>query len=62
LDHNIHEEKLLFRQIAAGDEAAFETLFYLYLPLIQPVIGNMVKSEAVVKDLVQEIWTMPGTR
>lgn len=56
MDHSIHQEKLLFRQIAAGDEAAFETLFYLYLPLIQPVVLNMVKSEAAVKDLVQEIF------
>ena len=42
--------------IAEGDENAFEMLFHLYVPKIEPVILNMVHSEAVVKDIIQDIF------
>jgi RNA polymerase sigma-70 factor (family 1) len=50
------DEKRLFLQIAEGDEAAFEQLFYLYLPRLQPIILKMVKQENVVNDIVQEVF------
>lgn len=49
-------DKRLFERVAAGEEKAFEELFYQYLPLVQPVILQIVKSESVTKDLVQEIF------
>lgn len=51
-----YSEKELFQLIAQGDEPAFERLFHLYVPQIQPVILKMVKSEAVVKDIIQDIF------
>lgn len=42
--------------IAQGDEAAFGELFYLYLPRLKPMIYKMVKTEAVVNDLLQEVF------
>lgn len=51
-----YNEKELFILIAQGDESAFEALFHLYVPKIQPVILKMVKSEAVAKDLIQDIF------
>ncbi len=46
----------LFALIAEGDEDAFEKLFDLYLPRIQPVILQIVKSEIVAKDIVQDVF------
>jgi len=46
----------LFVLISQGDEAAFEQLFKLYVPRIQPVILQIVRSDAVVKDIVQEVF------
>jgi RNA polymerase sigma-70 factor (family 1) len=50
------EEKELFARIAVGDEEAFEKIFHRYVPQIEPVIFKMVDSEAVVKDLIQDIF------
>jgi RNA polymerase sigma-70 factor (ECF subfamily) len=55
-DHSSHNEKELFRLIAEGNETAFEELFHLYVPRIQPVVYKIVKSEPVVKDIIQEIF------
>jgi len=52
----LHNEKELFALIAEGDERAFKTLYYQYLPLVQPLIAAIVRSELPVKDLVQEIF------
>jgi RNA polymerase sigma-70 factor (ECF subfamily) len=50
------QEKELFVLIAGGDEPAFEALFHRYVPRIRPVIHKMVRSEAVTKDLIQDIF------
>lgn len=42
--------------IAGGDEPAFKALFHLYVPRIRPVIYKMVRSETVVKDIIQDIF------
>ncbi|MEC5147021.1 RNA polymerase sigma-70 factor [Chitinophaga sp. 180180018-2] len=46
----------LFNQIAVGDESAFEELFHLYVPQIQPVISRIIKAEGPEKDIIQEIF------
>ncbi len=46
----------LFALIAEGDEDAFERLFDTYLPRVQPVIRQIVKSESVAKDIVQDVF------
>ncbi|HRQ50132.1 MAG TPA: RNA polymerase sigma-70 factor [Agriterribacter sp.] len=51
-----HTDKELFALIAEGDEHAFEKLFDSYVPRIQPVILQIVKSETVAKDIVQDIF------
>lgn len=52
----INNDQELFLLIADGDEAAFSDLYYKYLPRIYPVILKMVGTEAVVKDVVQEVF------
>ena len=51
-----YTDKDLFLLIAEGDEYAFEILFKRYLPLIQPVILQVIKSELLAKDLVQDVF------
>jgi RNA polymerase sigma-70 factor (ECF subfamily) len=46
----------LFERIAEGDEAAFEAIFERYLPRLYPVILQIVHSESVVKDVVQDVF------
>jgi RNA polymerase sigma-70 factor (family 1) len=55
-DQRLQSDKQLFHLIAEGNESAFEELFHLYVPQIEPVISKMVKSEAVAKDLIQDIF------
>lgn len=52
----IHYERELLSGIAAGDEKAFEELFHLYVPKIQPVIRKMVSSDAIAEDIIQDIF------
>jgi RNA polymerase sigma-70 factor (family 1) len=51
-----NKEKELFSRIAEGDEAAFEELFHLFVPRIQPVMQKMLRSEVATKDLIQDIF------
>ena len=51
-----HTDLDLFQQIADGDENAFEQLYDRYLPLLYPVIIKIVRTEPVVKDLIQEVF------
>lgn len=55
-EKTLHTEKELFRLIAAGDEAAFESLFHAYVPRLQPVIVKVVRSEIAAKDIIQEVF------
>jgi len=52
----LHDDKKLFEAIAEGNEAAFEILFHRYVPKVEPVIRKIVQSDAVAKDLVQDIF------
>lgn len=51
-----NEEKELLSRIAEGEEAAFSTLFYHYLGRLKPFISKYTKSEAVVKEILQETF------
>lgn len=53
---SIYTDKELFAMISDGDEAAFETLFHRYVPKIQPVLVSLVQSDAVARDLIQDIF------
>lgn len=56
MQNDLANETNLFYRIAQGDEAAFETLFHLYVPRIQPVITQIIQEEAPAKDIIQEIF------
>ena len=55
-ENNTNRDKALFVLIAGGDEPAFEQLYNLYLPELYPVIFNIVRTELVVKDIIQEVF------
>ncbi|QEH43801.1 RNA polymerase sigma factor [Chitinophaga sp. XS-30] len=55
-DNSLYTDEQLFALIATGDEAAFERLFYRYLPKLQLVIRKIVKQEAVVNDIIHDIF------
>lgn len=55
-ENNTNRDLELFALIAEGDEAAFEQLYNLYLPELYPVIFSVVKSELLVKDIIQELF------
>lgn len=52
----IHIERELFQLTAAGDEAAFERLFYAYAPRLHGLILKITRHEPVVKDIIQEVF------
>lgn len=49
-------DRSLFARIAEGDEQAFEQLYRTYLPELYPVIMQVVRTELVVKDIIQEVF------
>lgn len=50
------DEKMLFSQIAEGDEAAFRKLFQAYMPMVFPMVAQVTKSAPVAEDIVQETF------
>jgi RNA polymerase sigma-70 factor (family 1) len=53
---DLHNEKSLFKQISAGDEQAFRSIFYLYkIPLFRVVI-RLTKSKIIAEEIIQEIF------
>lgn len=55
-ENETHRDLSLFARIAEGDEAAFEQLYHLYLPELYPVVFNIVRTELLVKDIIQEVF------
>jgi RNA polymerase sigma-70 factor (family 1) len=51
-----YDDKLLFQQIAEGDENAFREIFNRYTPQIHPFVFGIVKNEMVAKEIVQEVF------
>jgi RNA polymerase sigma-70 factor (ECF subfamily) len=52
----IQREKDLFAQIANGDETAFGEIYKLYVPQLLPFINNMVRTDAVADEVIQETF------
>ena len=50
------DEKNLLHQIAQGDEAAFSTLFYAYLDILQTFIMKLTRSSTDTEEVVQETF------
>jgi RNA polymerase sigma-70 factor (ECF subfamily) len=50
------DEKNLLQQIAQGDEAAFSTLFYAYLDILQTFIMKLTRSATDTEEVVQETF------
>jgi RNA polymerase sigma-70 factor (ECF subfamily) len=51
-----HIDPLLLQQVADGDEAAFRSLFRVFVPPLQQVINRITKSHTITDDLVQETF------
>ena len=56
MEKHIHDELILFRQIALGDEQAFEQLFELYKSRLVSYLTVFTKSTEEAKELTQEIF------
>ncbi|WEK35607.1 MAG: RNA polymerase sigma-70 factor [Candidatus Pseudobacter hemicellulosilyticus] len=56
MNNQLNNERAILQQIAAGDENAFRTLFYHYGPIIHRFVLNIIKNEAVAKEIVQEVF------
>lgn len=50
------EEKELLSRISEGDEAAFSILFYRYLGRLRPFISKYTRSDADLKEILQETF------
>ena len=55
-DRSEHNEKELLLRIAEGDEAAFETLFHLYLPKLTPFAWKLTRDWEAAREIVQETF------
>ncbi|WP_166437316.1 RNA polymerase sigma factor [Niastella caeni] len=51
-----YNEKILFSQVAEGNEYAFGKLFNLFLPKLYPFILKLTRSEAAVQEIIQETF------
>lgn len=52
----IHTDQLLFARIAAGDEAAFRSVFAFYHEQLYPYVLSLVKTEADAREVLQEVF------
>ena len=53
---NLHNEKMLFQQISAGDELAFKSIFYLYKIQLYKVVIRLTKSQVIAEEIIQEVF------
>lgn len=53
---NLYNQKLLFEQVAGGDEAAYTTLFRYYAPRLQGYLFRIIKQEHLAREFVQETF------
>ncbi len=53
---DLHNEKLLFQQISAGDEQAFKSIFYLYKIHLFKVAIRLTKSKVIAEEIIQEVF------
>lgn len=53
---DVHDDRLLFSQIANGDETAYTSIFHQYTPKLYPYILKITKEEQLAKELLQETF------
>lgn len=49
-------DKILFQKISEGDEQAFRTLFYQYVPIVRSVVKKLTKDDHAHEELMQEVF------
>jgi RNA polymerase sigma-70 factor (ECF subfamily) len=49
-------DTLLFQRISEGDEQAFRTLFYEYLPIVKSVVTKLTNDDHAHDELMQEVF------
>jgi RNA polymerase sigma-70 factor (ECF subfamily) len=57
-ENALYDQKQLFIQLAAGDEAAFRALFDLYRSRFYAVALKMTRSEYIAEEIVQEVFVL----
>jgi len=50
------DDSSLFRKIKKGDEGAFELLFYRYYPRLLAFAREIVQSEDIANDMLQDVY------
>jgi RNA polymerase sigma-70 factor (ECF subfamily) len=53
---HLPDERALFARMAAGDEAAFTTIFFYYTAQVRPFIVSLTRSESAAEEIVQEVF------
>lgn len=56
MPHHYVDDSELFRQIAEGNEQAFEAVFRRYLPRLKSFVIGIVKVEAITDEILQEFF------
>lgn len=54
--HTGDEDRLLFRQVADGDERAFTVIFQKYTPKLASFLMKLTRDEVLAKEMVQETF------
>jgi RNA polymerase sigma-70 factor (family 1) len=49
-------ERELFSLMAEGNEIAFSDIFFFYIPLLQPHIFGMTRSEEMTQDIIHDVF------
>lgn len=53
---DFHKDKSLFKQISAGDEKAFRTIFDLYKVDLYKIVLKLTKSHVIAEEIIQELF------
>ncbi len=56
IEQELHIERLLLQQIAAGNEKAFQTLFNHYNTKLHHYVFGFVKSSQIAEELVMDVF------
>ena len=54
---DLHTDRCLFKQISAGDEKAFRTIFDLYKVDLYRIVIRITKSQVIAEEIIQELFT-----
>ena len=56
IDSDTHNVRALFKQISAGNEQAFRTIFELYKVELFLVVIRLTKSQIIAQEIIQEVF------